>query len=139
MTDFDYSLADRLMFILPRSEAKAATYAALAHELYGTPVHAPQGAEEARKRRSAIRACQQAVEVLRRRGEPVCGGDSGMWLATTSAEVFSEYRRLRRRAIGQLVNAAPLKKRAFAMRAAEQGIRVEPEPEQPTLGLDVAA
>jgi hypothetical protein len=123
------SKEDHLLMVLSRSRGAALTYPQLAHQLYGTPVDPLGDAEQNRKRRSAIRGCQEAVERLRDRGEAICGGEDGMWLAQGSADAFAEYRRLRSRALGQIGRASRMKRAAFAMQRAELAV------EQTTLGL----
>jgi hypothetical protein len=123
------SVADHLLMVLHRNPGKALTYPRLAHQLYGTPVDPLGDAEHDTTRRSAIRTCQEAVARLRDAGEAICGGEDGMWLAQTSAEAFTEYRRLRSRALGQIRRASKMKATAFKMQQAESRV------EQTSMGL----
>lgn len=81
-----------------------------------TPVTYAELCDELRCSRRLI---EQAVQDLRLRGEPICTDSRGAWVASSSAEVFDQYRRLRRRYISQAVTARRLRATAAAMQRRE--------------------
>jgi Mn-dependent DtxR family transcriptional regulator len=66
------------------------------------------------------RMVEASIEELRRRGAPVCTGSRGVWLTQDADELLANYRRLRSRAIHQLLNLRQLQKTANAMRGYHQ-------------------
>ena len=66
------------------------------------------------------RLVEKAVEALRADGAPLCSGPDGIYLSDDADELLSQYRALRRRAIGQLVNARRLRRTAEAFRKQGQ-------------------
>ena len=60
------------------------------------------------------RMVEKAAEQLRADGSPICSGRSGLWLSDDPVELRHQYRALRSRAIGQMVNARRLLRTARA-------------------------
>ena len=100
------------------------TQAALAHRVYGTPVHATGDAGEDRARRTAIRNVQAAIQAMRERGVPIIGSDEGMHVARDAQAALEAAEALRRRAITQLLTARALRRAGRRMAAAKA--KVEP-------------
>ena len=66
------------------------------------------------------RAVERAIEALRAEGAPICSNAEGTYLSDSPDELLNQYRALRRRAIGQLVNARRLLRTAKAFEKQQQ-------------------
>lgn len=66
------------------------------------------------------REVEKAVELARVEGLPICSGPRGVWVTSDADELLENYRRLRRRALRQLVNLRQMQRTAAALRGVEQ-------------------
>lgn len=77
--------------------------------------------ELARRLGLPVRSVQASLQALRCKGEPICTGAAGCWLARTAEELAVSNRRLRHRLAEQYRTLKAQQQAERRMRAAEKG------------------